>query len=225
MTLVHSMPAVIVVGGDSGYGAAIADAFERLTDRKSLRLSAVEAFSARRAADLCDTADCLVYAGVKVHRGPFLDLAFDAFAETMEINLSRAFQWSQAAGRSMRARRCQGSIVLLSSTGARLGTPGLDAYNASKGAISALVKSAALSLAPHGIRINAIAPGTINLGGTRQRLAASPQALEEAIARTPLGRPGIPEEFGAAAVFLASADASYITGQTLFVDGGRTALE
>jgi 3-oxoacyl-[acyl-carrier protein] reductase len=114
----------------------------------------------------------------------------------------------------LRARRNGGSIISLSSGGATRAHRGNAAYDASKGGIEAFTRAAAVDLAPYAIRVNAIAPGSIRTG---------PLTDEEAVSRgktIPLGYIGQPEEIAAAAAFLASDDARYITGQTIVVDGG-----
>jgi glucose 1-dehydrogenase len=97
-------------------------------------------------------------------------------------------------------------------------------YVISKGGVNQLTRVAAIGLAQHGIRVNAIGPGTILTELAKQAVLASPEARHTILSRTPLGRCGEPEEVAAIAAFLASDDASYITGQTLYADGGRMPL-
>jgi len=116
-----------------------------------------------------------------------------------------------------------GAIVNLSSVGAVLAAPFQAAYNVSKGGVAQLTRVMALSLAPHGIRVNAVGPGTIGTDMTNDLLEDA--ALRRRIlSRTPLGRIGDPAEVAAVVVFLASEEASYITGQTVYCDGGRLPL-
>lgn len=116
-----------------------------------------------------------------------------------------------------------GAIVNLSSVGAVLAAPFQAAYNVSKGGVAQLTKVMALSLAQHGIRVNAVGPGTIGTEMTDDMLADD--ALRRRIlSRTPLGRIGDPAEVAAVVVFLASEEASYITGHTVYCDGGRLPL-
>jgi len=115
------------------------------------------------------------------------------------------------------------SIVLLSSMTAELSMPDQLAYSASKGAVRQMTKSMALALAPHGIRVNAIGPGSIDTD-ILQTLINTPEARKTILSRTPLGRLGLPDEIAGVAVFLACDDASYVTGQTVYADGGRLAL-
>jgi NAD(P)-dependent dehydrogenase (short-subunit alcohol dehydrogenase family) len=97
-------------------------------------------------------------------------------------------------------------------------------YVISKGGVNQLTRVASIGLAAHGIRVNAIGPGTILTELAKKAVLASPEARHTILSRTPLGRCGEPEEVAAIAAFLASDDASYITGQTLYADGGRMAL-
>lgn len=153
----------------------------------------------------------------------FLEMTQDQFNEVLQVNLGSCFLFSQAVARGLVAKGKTGSIVNISSINARMSSGMATAYSASKGGISAFTAAAALYLADHGIRINAVAPGTI-----ATELAASikdqPQVLADTLGRIPLRRLGDPPEIAALACFLASDDASYITGQTIFADGGRTAL-
>jgi 3-oxoacyl-[acyl-carrier protein] reductase len=112
-----------------------------------------------------------------------------------------------------------GSVINISSIAARLGAPGYGQYAASKAAVESLTRTAALELAPRDIRVNAIAPGTI------ETAMVPPDHPERKIiaAFCPLGRPGAPEDVAALAHFLASSESAYITGQVFVVDGGMTA--
>ena len=116
--------------------------------------------------------------------------------------------------------RDRGAIVNVSSIYGKLGTPSSTAYHGSKGAIRALTKQAAVELAPRGIRVNCVLPGVI---ATPMLADIREDWLAGLMARTPLGRPGRAEEVAAAVLFLASLEASYITGAELTVDGGYTA--
>jgi NAD(P)-dependent dehydrogenase (short-subunit alcohol dehydrogenase family) len=97
------------------------------------------------------------------------------------------------------------------------------AYGASKGAVRQMTKAMALAMAPHGVRVNALGPGSIDTD-IMSTITDNPKALHTVLSRIPMTRLGRPEEVAGAAVFLASEDASYVTGQTVFVDGGRLAL-
>ncbi|MHA6765325.1 SDR family NAD(P)-dependent oxidoreductase [Streptacidiphilus sp. PAMC 29251] len=136
--------------------------------------------------------------------------------QVVEVNVLGTFAVLQGAARLMTPRRT-GSIVLLTSLVATHGVPGMAAYAAAKGAIAAITLSAAEELSPQGIRVNAVAPGTIET----EMLAPYPrEALDATIARTPLGRLGTPEDVASAILFLVGDGASFITGHILAVDGG-----
>lgn len=153
---------------------------------------------------------------------PLLDFPIEAFDRTMNVNLRAPMMLTQAAARSMIGVGQGGAIVNLASVAARVTSPGAAAYSASKGAVEQLTKVMALELIPYGIRVNAVGPGTI-------RTAMSDSMMTETIrrtvlSRTPIRRLGEPEEIAGAVSFLASEEASYVVGQTLFVDGGRLIL-
>ena len=116
-----------------------------------------------------------------------------------------------------------GAIINMSSINASLAIPNQTPYCVSKGGLSQLTKVMALSLAPYGIRVNAIGPGSI-MTAMMATVATDRAAKRRVLSRTPLGRIGEPDEVAAAAAFLASNDASYITGEIIYVDGGRLAL-
>jgi glucose 1-dehydrogenase len=157
----------------------------------------------------------------------FLEITEEDFDKVIAINLKGPFLLTQAAARQMvkqvEAGRKPGSIVNMSSVNDTLAIPSIAPYTMSKGGVKQLTAVSALALAPHGIRVNAIGPGSIRtamLTGTLQDKAA----INRALSRTPLGRVGEPEEIASIAAFLASDDASYITGQVIYADGGRMPL-
>jgi NAD(P)-dependent dehydrogenase (short-subunit alcohol dehydrogenase family) len=123
----------------------------------------------------------------------------------------------------MVAKGVKGSIINMSSTNAVVAIPNQLAYVTSKGGVSQLTKAMAIGLAEHGIRVNAIGPGSIMTDILRS-VAVDKTAMRKLLSRTPLRRIGEPDEVGKVAVFLASEYASYITGQTIYPDGGRLAL-
>jgi len=167
--------------------------------------------------------DILVNNAGITHAAEFLDLTEDDFDRVLRVNLKSMFLCSQAAARDM-VKRQSGCIINMSSVNAELTIPNQVPYVVSKGGVNQLTRVAAISLAQHGIRVNAIGPGTILTELAKQAVLASPEACRTILSRTPLGRCGEPEEVAAIAAFLASDDASYITGQTLYADGGRMAL-
>lgn len=152
----------------------------------------------------------------------FLDLTEDDWQRTLDVNLSGFFHAGQAAAAQMVAQG-GGTIINMSSVNAVLSIPTVLPYTVCKGGVLQLTKSMALALAPHGIRVNAVGPGTIatDMG---KSMMANDEARRRVMSRTPLGRPGEPDEVASVCVFLASDDASYVTGETIYCDGGRLGL-
>jgi NAD(P)-dependent dehydrogenase (short-subunit alcohol dehydrogenase family) len=176
-----------------------------------------------RACALLGRIDVLVNNAGILAPGDILDAELEDFDRVLAVNLRAPFVVGQTVARHMVDAKIKGAIINMSSINAVLAIPNQIAYVASKGGIAQLTKAMALGLAPHGIRVNAIGPGTIVtdiLKGVMQDDAARRRVLQ----RTPLGRFGEAEEIGRVAVFLASDDASYMTGQTIYPDGGRLAL-
>ena len=155
--------------------------------------------------------------------GNFLDYDLADFDAVLAINLRAVFVAIQRAGRAMVAAGIKGAIVNMSSVNAKLAIPAIPAYCASKGGVSQITKVAALALAEHGIRVNAVGPGSIDtemMAGVN----ANPEAFKIAMSRTPLGRVGTPREIADIVGFLCSDKASYVTGETIYADGGRLGL-
>ena len=155
--------------------------------------------------------------------GDFLETSLEQFQRVIDVNLTGTFLAVQRAARAMVARKIAGSIVNMSSINAQVAIPSIAAYCASKGGVMQLTKAAALALAPYDIRINAVGPGSIDtemMAGVN----ANPDAMKTVLSRTPLKRVGTPEEIAEVVAFLASAKASYVTGETIYVDGGRLAM-
>jgi NAD(P)-dependent dehydrogenase (short-subunit alcohol dehydrogenase family) len=177
--------------------------------------TAVEAFGA---------VDILVNNAGVTHAAEFLDLDEADFDRVLAINLKSMFLCGQAAARRMVAQGKGGAVVNLSSVNAVLAIPNQVPYCVSKGGIAQLTKVMALSLASHGIRVNAIGPGTIATEMAKKAVLGSEEAKRKILSRTPMGRLGEPEEIASIAAFLASDDASYVTGQTIYPDGGRLGL-
>lgn len=151
-------------------------------------------------------------AGITGINGPFLEVTQETWNAVIGVNLTGVFNCSQAAGRVMR-QSGRGTIIHISSVNGFLPQPLCAAYGAAKGGIETLTKSMATDLAPHFIRVNAIAPGPIEVNQPDNK----PPKLDK---MTLLGRHGIPAEVASAAVFLASDEASFVNGHTLVVDGG-----
>ncbi len=168
--------------------------------------------------------DILVNNAGITHAADFLDLREEDFDRVMRVNLKSMFLCSQAAARDMVNRKSGGCIINMSSVNAELVIPNQVPYVISKGGVNQLTRVAAIGLAQHGIRVNAIGPGTILTELAKQAVLSSPEARHTILSRTPLGRCGEPEEVASIAAFLASDDASYMTGQTLYADGGRMPL-
>lgn len=171
--------------------------------------------------------DILVNNAGIVHQAEFLDLKEEDFDRVMRVNLKGAFLCGQAVAKRMVARveagGDAGSIINMSSINAIFGLPEQLAYSVSKGGMNQLTRTMAVALAKWGIRVNAVGPGTIEtdmLSAVNNDADARKKILE----RTPLGRIGQASEIAAIASFLASSDSSYVTGQTIYADGGRLPL-
>ncbi len=134
------------------------------------------------------------------------------------VNVIAVIELTQLVSRIM-ARTTSGAIVNIASVTAVLGSPGQSAYSATKGAIISFTKSAAKELAPQGIRVNAVAPGIVKTERFEELYEASGDKIDARIGRIALGRLGSPEDIANACCFLASDNASYISGQVLGVDG------
>jgi glucose 1-dehydrogenase len=176
--------------------------------------------------DAFGQVDILVNNAGVTHAADFLDLAEEDFDRVLRINLKSMFLCSQAVAREMVKRNGPngGCIINMSSVNAELTIANQVPYVISKGGVNQLTRVAAIGLAKHGIRVNAIGPGTILTELAKQAVMGSQEARHTILSRTPLGRCGEPEEIASIAAFLASDDASYMTGQTLYADGGRMAL-
>ena len=155
--------------------------------------------------------------------GDFLDYELETFNKVIAINLNSVFLATQRAAKTMIAHQIEGAIVNMSSINAQLAIPAIPAYCASKGGVMQLTKVAAIALAKHNIRVNAVGPGSIDTA-MMAGVNANPDAFKTAMSRTPLGRAGSAREIGDVVAFLASSKASYITGETIYADGGRLGL-
>ena len=234
----------VVTGAAHGIGRAIAAAF--VAEGAQVLLVDIDAEgAARTAADLGQQAftadvsrkgeierifahvtqhwgslDILVNNAGVTHAAELDELTEDDFDRVFAINLKSALWATQAAARLM----APGSAVVnMSSVNAVLAIPNQIPYAISKGAMKQLTNVTALALAPNGIRVNAIGPGSI-MTAMLQGIMSDQAAQDRILSRTPLGRWGEPEEVAAIAVFLASSESSYITGQTIYPDGGRLGL-
>src|SRR5947209_17202935 len=153
-----------------------------------------------------------------------LEISEQDFDDVIAINLKGAFFGVQAAARQMIAQGGGGVIINMSSVNALLAIPTLATYAISKGGMKQLTSVAAVALAPHNIRVVAVGPGTILTDMVASAIYTSEDARKNVLSRTPIGRGGEPGEVASVVAFLASDDASYITGQTIYPDGGRLIL-
>ncbi|QFQ95851.1 SDR family oxidoreductase [Streptomyces phaeolivaceus] len=237
----------VVTGGSSGIGKAITGALARagasvvIVARKEAELTATVdeltadgCRAARVSADLSTRAgvraaaeqaveafgepDILVNsAGVNL-RPPMSELGEDVWDTTMALNLDAPFLLGQRFGPGM-AERGYGRIIHITSQQAHRAFVRSGAYGVSKGALESLARSQAEEWSPHGVTCNTLVPGFVPTS-LNTRLSSDPEAVAALAARTLAGRNGLAEDFAGAAVFLAGRSAGYITGQSIFVDGG-----
>ena len=153
----------------------------------------------------------------------FLDVTEADFDAVLRVNLKGSFLVGQAVAREM-AKAGRGSIVNMSSVNGVLAIPNIASYNVTKGGINQLTRAMALALADQGVRVNAVAPGTIATELAAKAVLTSDEAKNKIMMRTPLKRLGEPREIADVVAFLASDASSYITGEIIMVDGGRMAL-
>ena len=171
--------------------------------------------------------DVLINNAAIVHAADFLDLTEHDFERVLKVNLTGAFITGQAVAREMKRQfeehERRGIIINMSSVNAQVAFPDQVPYVVSKGGLNQLTRGMAVSLAKFGIRVNAIGPGSVSTGMLRA-VNADDAGRARLESRTPMGRVGSPDEVAGVAAFLASDDASYITGECIYVDGGRLAL-
>ena len=234
-----SKRSILVSGGSSGIGAAIAHAFAAAgcrvvaTGASQAEVAAAQNDKAFAAIDLrvldvrdgaavqalletIDTLDVLVNCAGTIRRGG-AEHDPEVFAEVLDINLSGTMRVCTAARSKLAAQR--GCIVNTASMLSFFGAGLVPGYSASKGGVAQLTKSLAIAYAAEGIRVNAVAPGWIATPLT-QPLQDDPARAEAIVARTPLGRWGAPDDVAGPVLFLASAAARFVTGAILPVDGG-----
>lgn len=237
---------VLITGGAGGIGRAIGAAFAAAGDRVVLadldgaRLQAAtaalgatgvvvditdEQSIARALDDAQDQAgpiDVLVNnAGLLSVHGALMELAGADLDRILRTNVLGTFQMTQQVARRMVQRGAGGVVVNLSSIGGRQPTPGMGGYESSKAAVDALTRWAAIELAPHRIRVNAVAPGPVLTEMLATGMPEGSPAREAWVSRIPLRRMAAVEDVAAAVVFLAGDEARHITGTSLPVDGGQ----
>ncbi len=154
--------------------------------------------------------------------GDFLEISEADYDKVLDINLKGSFLMLQACAREM-VKQAAGSIINMSSVNDTLAIPSIVSYCVAKGGVSQLTRATSISLAPHGIRVNAIGPGSI-MTDMLKSVVNDKAAMARVMSRTPMGRVGEPSEIASIAVFLASDESSYVTGQTIYADGGRMPL-
>lgn len=203
----------------------------RFGDKAHWYVSDLSRATSETAREIVDAAtahfggvDILVNNAGILHQVDFLDFPEEMFDRTFQINVKAAFLIGQAVAREMVKQGRKGSIVNMSSINAILANPTAVAYAVSKGGMKQLTAVMAVALIPHGIRVNAVGPGTILSELSRAAVLSSKTSRDMVLSRTPEGRLGEPSEVASVVSFLASDEASYIVGQTIYPDGGRLIL-
>ena len=237
----------IVTGGAQGIGEACARRFARenarvvIADIDDVRGQAL-AFELGGLYVHCDVGDktqvdALVAQSIAVFgqidvlvnnagifkAADFLDVTEADFDAVLRINLKGSFLVGQAVAREM-VKSGKGSIINMSSVNAVLTIPTISSYNVSKGGVNQLTRVMALSLADKGVRVNAVAPGTIATELAAKAVLTSDEAKAKVMSRTPMKRLGQPSEIADTVAYLASDASSYVTGEIIVVDGGRMTL-
>jgi NAD(P)-dependent dehydrogenase (short-subunit alcohol dehydrogenase family) len=248
----HREKTVIVTGAAQGLGLACTERFlaegasvlmvdrqadklreaaGRLGDRAAAHVADLAEASRESCDAIVETArarfgsvDVLINNAGIIHVDDFVDYPVEQFDLIQRINLRAPFLLGQSAARAMIAQGRGGAIINMSSINAIVAIPGSVGYAVSKGGIKQLTAVMAVSLIPHGIRVNAIGPGTILTDMARAAVMGSDAQRRTILSRTPIGRCGEPAEIASVASFLAGDDSSYIVGQTIYPDGGRLVL-
>lgn len=212
-------------------GDELARQCERLGPQAKAFVADLAQIDAAMAASIADAAvsafggiDILVNNAGIIHLAEFTAFPEEEFDKTLRVNLKAPFLIGQAVAKAMIAQGRGGAIVNMSSINALLANPTSLAYAVSKGGIRQLTSVMAVALIPHGIRVNAVGPGTILTDMVKNSVMASEAQRRTVLSRTPIGRCGEPSEVASVVSFLASEEASYIVGQTIYPDGGRLIL-
>jgi NAD(P)-dependent dehydrogenase (short-subunit alcohol dehydrogenase family) len=249
---VAQKPTAFVTGASQGLGAEIAVALahggcdvavsSRRVERLSDTLGRIEQAGARavpveldvrsersmarameEVASAFGTVDTLVNNAAVTLRATALEMTRAQWDELMAVNLKGVYFMSQLQGRHLVKSGRPGAIISLASAHGLLGFAGRSAYGIAKAGIIQMTRHLAIEWAAHGIRVNAVAPGTVDTPSRAEYFAANPEAKKAMTDRIPVGRFAQPGEVAAAVRYLASPEAAYITGQTLVLDGGLTA--
>jgi 2-dehydro-3-deoxy-D-gluconate 5-dehydrogenase len=221
------MPAervALVTGASRGIGRAVAerlrtDGWQVETAERSSGVDLSDPVAARAAIERLDRIDALVANAGTTTRYPAVELPLEEWQRVIDLNLTAVFVLAQAAGRRM-IENGGGSIVMTASMLSFVGGVNAAAYAASKGGVAQLAKSLSNELAPHGVRVNAVAPGFIE---TELTADLEDWKRREVSERIPLGRWGRPDDLAGAVTWLLSDDARYVTGAVIPVDGGYLA--
>jgi NAD(P)-dependent dehydrogenase (short-subunit alcohol dehydrogenase family) len=247
MDSMESKRIAIITGGGSGIGLAIADRFVKagiqtiIIGRDPQKLAAAK----QQLGDNCHPIthdlndlptlphlvgqiisrhgpiDILVNnAGINMKKD-FQEVSDEEFDYILHTNLKAVFALSREVVKTMLPRR-KGNIINISSMASQYGIPKVIAYTASKAAIEGMTRAMAVELSPEGILVNCVAPGFIATDMSAKALNGDPERKQKVLSRTPMGRLGDPGEIGDVVLFLASDQASYLTGVTLPVDGGNS---
>jgi NAD(P)-dependent dehydrogenase (short-subunit alcohol dehydrogenase family) len=220
--LIDVLPGVADTAGELAAEAGVAAAGVVVDVRDA---GAVDA-GFRELAERVGTADLLVTAAGITIWGESAAVSPEDWQRVLDINLNGTFFACQSFARRLLAEGRGGSAVLISSMSAQIvNVPQFQAsYHASKAAVSMLAKSLAVEWAPSGIRVNAVEPGYMLSDMTRQFMDENPDLAEQWRSLIPMGRMGVPADLVGLVRFLASADSGYVTGQSMIIDGGYTAI-